>query len=75
MIRSNAFCYFTQIMRELNLLRQYLVKGSVCSVLRDFFIMLEWVHDKTTYQWHTDDIPVHTNDIRMTYEYIRATYG
>ena len=43
---------------------------------------LHWnsmVHGKTTYEWHTDDIQVHTsgymNDIRMTYEYIRVTYG
>ena len=31
------------------------------------------VHGKTTYQWYTDDIRVHTSDIRMTYEYIRLT--
>ena len=32
------------------------------------------VPGKTTDEWHTDDIPVHTSDIRMTYEYIRVTY-
>ena len=25
-----------------------------------------WVHGKTTYKWHTDDIRVHTSDIRIT---------
>ena len=35
----------------------------------------EQVHGKTTYEWHTNDIRVHTIDIRMTYEYIRVTYG
>ena len=33
------------------------------------------VHGKTTYEWHTDNIRVHTSDIRMTHEYIRVTYG
>ena len=26
------------------------------------------VHAKTTYEWHTDEIRVHTSDIRMIYE-------
>ena len=29
----------------------------------------------STYEWHTDDIRVHTSDIWMIYEYIRVTYG
>ena len=29
------------------------------------------VRGKTRYEWHTDDIGVHTSDMRMTYEYIR----
>ena len=33
------------------------------------------IHGKTTYEWHTDDIRIHTSDIRMTYEYIPVTYG
>ena len=33
------------------------------------------IHGKTIYEWHTDDIRVHTSDIWMTYEYIRVTYG
>ena len=43
---------------------------------------LHWnsvVHGKTTHEWHTDDIQVHTcgymSDIWMTYEYIPVTYG
>ena len=36
---------------------------------------LETVHGKTTDEWHTNDIRVHTSDIEMTYEYIRVTYG
>ena len=28
----------------------------------------------SAYEWHTDDIGVHTSDIRMTYEYIWVTY-
>ena len=27
------------------------------------------VYGKTTYEWHMDDIRVHTSDIRMTYEW------
>ena len=38
-------------------------------------IVSERYHGKTTYEWHTDVIWVHTSDIRMTYEYIRVTYG
>ena len=34
-----------------------------------------YVHSKTTYEWHTDDMRLHTSDIRMTCEYIRVTYG
>ena len=30
------------------------------------------VHGETTYESHTDDIRVHTSDIRMAYEYIRV---
>ena len=33
------------------------------------------VHGKTTYEWHTDDMRVHTSNIRISYEYIRVTYG
>ena len=33
------------------------------------------VHGKTKNERHTDGIRVHTSDIRMTYEYIRVTYG
>ena len=29
----------------------------------------------STYEWHTDDIRVHTSDIWMTYEYTGVTYG
>ena len=29
----------------------------------------------STYEQHTDDIRIHTSDIRMTYEYIWVTYG
>ena len=29
----------------------------------------------STYEWHTDDIRVHTSVIGMTYEYTRVTYG
>ena len=32
------------------------------------------VHGKTTYKWHTDDIQVHTSDIRLTYEWRTSTY-
>ena len=31
------------------------------------------VHGKTTYEWHTGDIPERKSDIRMTYEDIRVT--
>ena len=27
----------------------------------------------STYEWHTDGIPVHMSDIRMKYEYIGVT--
>ena len=37
--------------------------------------LLKGVYGKTTYDWHTDDIPVYTNDIQMTYEHIRVTHG
>ena len=33
------------------------------------------VHGNTTDEWHTNDIWVHTSDIRMTCEYIRVTHG
>ena len=33
------------------------------------------VHGKITYEWHTDGTRVYASDIRMTYEYIRVTYG
>ena len=32
------------------------------------------VHDKTTYEWHTDNRQVHTSDIRVTYEWHTSTY-
>ena len=32
-------------------------------------------HSKATDESYTDDTQVHTSDIRMTYEYIRVTYG
>ena len=38
------------------------------------FITCSKVHGKTTDEWDTNDIRVHTCDIRMTYEYIRVTY-
>ena len=31
-------------------------------------------HGKTTYEWHADEVRVHTSDIRLTYEYIRVPY-
>ena len=31
------------------------------------------VHGETTYESHTDDIRVHTSDMRMAYEYIPVT--
>ena len=36
---------------------------------------LEVTYDylRVTYRWHTDDIVVDTNDIRMKYKYIRVT--
>ena len=37
--------------------------------------LLKMAHGKTTYEWDTDDIRVHTSDTGMTYEYIRVTYG
>ena len=36
---------------------------------------LDTVYGKTTCEWHTDDIRVHTSEVRMTYEYIQVTYG
>ena len=32
------------------------------------------VYGKATYEWHTGDIPVHTSNEGMTYEYIWVTY-
>ena len=32
------------------------------------------VHGKATYEWQTNDIRVHTSDIRMAYRHIRVTY-
>lgn len=38
-------------------------------------LQLWMVDSKSTYEWHTDDIPVQTSDIRMAYKYKRVTYG
>ena len=46
------------------------------------YIRVTYGRYPSKYEWHTDDIPkhtngirVHTSDIRMTYEYIQVTYG
>ena len=36
------------------------------------FYTFEMVHGKTTYEWHTDDMQVHTSDIQLSYEHIPA---
>ena len=47
----------------------------VCTRMSILLIyQMKTVHGKTTYEWHTDDIPVHTSDIRMTYEWHASTY-
>ena len=45
------------------------------NILHHIEKFLKRVHGKTTYEWHTDDIRVHTSHVRMTYEYTRVTYG
>ena len=47
----------------------------VCTRMSILLIyQMRTVHGKTTYKWHTDDIPVHTSDIRMTYKWHASTY-
>ena len=48
-----------------------------CSSIHSFNIHSQCrrVHGKTMYEWYTDNILVHTSDIRMTYVYIRVIYG
>ena len=38
-------------------------------------IKLHVFYGKTTYNCHMDDIRLHTSNIRMAHDYIRATYG
>ena len=46
----------------------------ICFIKSVLCIYDQTIHGKSTYEWHTDDILVHTSDIRMTYEYIPVTY-
>ena len=45
----------------------------LCDLFQFFPDLRSWTgHGKATHEWHSNDIRVHTSDIRMTYEYIRV---
>ena len=54
------------------------INNCFCLVLEleTFWRYFDWcsVHGKTTDEWHTNDIRVHTSGIRMTYEWHTSTY-
>ena len=47
----------------------YIAQSNYCFVQTKLLT----VHGKTTDEWHTDDIRVHTSDIWMTYEWHTST--